>query len=73
MHWAAPSRLRSPNSSFWTAGSREDERKVSSCLLLPLCFLCLLLSDDKQKLAFINAVYLKKETEKGEEQLQQEN
>ena len=30
-----------------------------------LCFLCLLLSDDKQKLAFINAVYLKKETEKG--------
>ena len=25
MHWAAPSRLRSPNSSFWTAGSREEE------------------------------------------------
>ena len=31
----------------------------------PLCFLCLLLSDDKQKLAFINAVYLKKRNREG--------
>ena len=30
-----------------------------------LCFLCLLLSDDKQKLAFINAVYLKKRNREG--------
>ena len=35
MHWAAPGRLRSPRSSFWTAGSREEERKGSSFLLLP--------------------------------------
>ena len=65
MHWTAPGRLRSPNSSFCTAGSREEERKGSSFLLLPSLLPCLLLSDDKQKLAFINAVYLKKETEKG--------
>ena len=30
-----------------------------------LCFLCLLLSDDKQNLAFINAVYLKKRKREG--------
>jgi hypothetical protein len=31
----------------------------------PLCFLCLLLSDSTLKLAFINAIYFKKETGKG--------
>ena len=39
----------------------------------PLCFLCLLLSDDIQKLAFINAVYSKKKQGRGQQQLQQEN
>ena len=43
---------------------RRREKEAAFCCC-PLGFLCLLLSDDKQKLAFINAVYLKKETEKG--------
>ena len=41
---AIPHTTGRPSSSFWTAGEKRKQR--------PLCFLCLLLSDDKQKLAF---------------------
>ena len=54
---AIPHTTGRPSSSFWTAGEKRKQR--------PLCFLCLLLSDDKQKLAFINAVYLKKRNREG--------
>ena len=56
-HWASQPRF-----------SRARNCKKASRFLLcccPLCFLCLLLSDDKQKLAFINAVYLKKRNREG--------
>ena len=64
MHWAAPGRLRSPNSSFWTAGSREEERKQLFVAALFASFVCCSQMTNRS-LRFINAVYLKKETEKG--------
>ena len=42
------------------AAARARANLVCCC---PLCFLCLLLSDDNQKLAFINAVYSKRNRE----------
>ena len=48
-----------PLDSSQRAGSPKQGKPFLVCCC-PLCFLCLLLSDDRQKLAFINAIYLKK-------------
>ena len=58
--------------------SRREEKaaaraRANLVCCFRLCFLCLLLSDDKQKLAFINAVHSKKKQGREEEQQQQEN
>ena len=59
----AASEARTARSGRQGAERRREKEAAFCCC--PLCFLCLLLSDDKQKLAFINAVYLKKRNREG--------
>ena len=57
----AASEARTARSGRQGAERRREKEAAFCCC--PLCFLCLLLSDDNQKLAFINAVHSKRNRE----------